>query len=65
MCMEKKTWSSWSCGLSWKMIDMPSDIALMKTSLLFPNRYQLQIFSWLGVGLCACLSFSVLGLYLV
>lgn len=47
------------------VVDGPSEPSMEKIDFPLPRRYQLQIASWLGVGLCVYFFFSVLGLCLV
>lgn len=47
---------SWAWGLPWSVVDIPSEIPLEKTDLLFASEYQLQIayclLPLLSVGVC-------------
>lgn len=51
--------------MSRSVADTLSDIPLKEANFLFPSRYELQIVSWLKLGLCVHFPFSVLGLCLV
>lgn len=42
---------SWACSQPWRMVDKLSDISLEKTDIPFARKCQLQVVSWLGVGL--------------
>lgn len=44
--------SSWALGLTWRMVDRPSETPLVKNDFTFPGSYQLQIAFWLQVELC-------------
>ena len=48
-------------GLTWGMVDMYSHTPLGKSDFPFAIRNELQITSWLGLGLCVHFPFSVLG----
>lgn len=48
-------------GLPWSIMDPPSDTPLEKTHFLLASRYQLQTASWLGLGACVYVAFSLLG----
>lgn len=41
-----------SWNLLWHVVGIPSEITWKKTDFPFPRRYQLQMASWLAVGLC-------------
>lgn len=52
---------SWSWGLSWNMVDILSVISLEKAFFSLFQKVSIVIASWLRVGLCIYLPFSMLG----
>lgn len=52
-------------GLPWSVVDISSVTPLEQTDFHNPTRYQLQITSWVELGLCVHFPFSILGCGLV
>ena len=55
---------SWAWGMTWSVVDTPSDTPLEKKNLFFsfPSRYQFQISSWMGLELCVTFPFLSAGI---